>query len=83
MSYDATTWAWRADVRGTKKIVLLYLADLADEDGLCFPGSVRMTERCGVGRSAVFDALTQSKKQRRPSLLSMSRWTSGGTTCRP
>jgi hypothetical protein len=62
MSYDATTWAWRADVRGTKKIVLLYLADLADEDGLCFPGSVRMTERCGVGRSAGVDALKQLEK---------------------
>lgn len=57
MSNEAITWAWRQSVRATKKLVLLYLADLADEEHLCWPGTRRMSERGGVGRSAVFDAL--------------------------
>ena len=64
MSLEAMTWAWRQPVRGTKKLVLLYLADLADEEHLCWPGTARMSERCGVGRSAIFEALRSLEDDR-------------------
>lgn len=57
MSVDATSWAWRQDVRGTKKLVLLCLADWANAESECWYSVAAIVERCCVGRSAVFDAL--------------------------
>lgn len=44
MSVDATIWAWSVDVsKSTERLVLLSLADRADEDCLCFPSMQRIS----------------------------------------
>lgn len=58
MSARATAWAWEQDVRGTQKLVLLCLADWADGEHQTWYSTGHLTARVGVGRSAVFDALS-------------------------
>jgi hypothetical protein len=48
MSVQASTWAWKQDVNSATKIVLLYLADLADEENSCYPGQDKIAEACGM-----------------------------------
>lgn len=44
MSVDATRWAWSVNVqKSTERLVLLSLADRANEDNECFPSMQRIT----------------------------------------
>jgi hypothetical protein len=45
--------AWKADVGATDKIVLLALADRADDSGKCWPGVGTLAKKCGLSDRTV------------------------------
>lgn len=54
MSLDATRWAWQQQAaKGTAKLVLLSLADRADESHQCYPSISRLTADTGMDRKTV------------------------------
>lgn len=60
MSVDATRWAWRQDCgRATSKLVLLSLADRADDKGVCYPSIQRLERDTCCDRKTVMSALRQ------------------------
>lgn len=57
MSVKWITWAWEQDLPSGRKFVLVALADHASDDGACWPSSGRLSEKTGLGRSAVLGHL--------------------------
>lgn len=58
MSFDATKWAWAAEVKpATRKLVLLALADRADEKGNCHPSTNCIAADTGLNRKTVLESL--------------------------
>lgn len=57
MSVKVSTWAWEMPVKGNEKLVLLALADYANDEGKCWPHIEKIAEKCGISRSAVIDHL--------------------------
>lgn len=53
MGVKASSWAWEQSVTGNTKLVLLALADFADDDGICWPSRKRIAEKCGVSLRAI------------------------------
>jgi helix-turn-helix protein len=53
MSVTAMAWAWRQRVSSTEKLILLALADHADDAGFCWPGQAGVGEKCGLARETV------------------------------
>lgn len=55
MSLDATRHAWSiAGLKSAQKLVLLSLADRADEDGQCWPSIARLCRDTGFCRATLF-----------------------------
>jgi hypothetical protein len=52
VSLSTSVAAWAADLSALDKLVLLSLADHADSDGHCWPSVARLSDRCGMHRSA-------------------------------
>lgn len=50
MSVKALAWAWAQDIPTATKVVLMALADHADDDGICWPGVKGVAEKCGISR---------------------------------
>lgn len=48
MSVRASNWAWKTALQPTQKIVLLALADIADDAGLCWPSLKTLAVKCHV-----------------------------------
>ena len=48
MSVAVMSWAWDQPIRPGLKIVLLALADHADNDGKCWPGVSGVAKKCGL-----------------------------------
>lgn len=48
VSLDATRWAWQQSLRPTEKLVLLSLADRADELHSCYPSLTRVSQDTGL-----------------------------------
>lgn len=48
MSYKATAWAYDLPLKGPAKIVLVALADFADEAGSCYPGQEKLCQMTGL-----------------------------------
>lgn len=64
MSVDATRWAWRqAGLRVAEKIVLLSLADRADEYHACYPSVRRLSNDTGAERKTILSALAALEKR--------------------
>ena len=42
------TWAWSVHLSPTPKLVLMALADEADDDGYCFPSQRRLGAKCSI-----------------------------------
>jgi hypothetical protein len=57
MSIEAMAWAWDAPVKGTKKLVLLALADWANADFEAWPKVETIARRVGVHESTVREAI--------------------------
>ena len=58
MSLDATRWAWQQAVtRSTDKLVLLSLADRANEAHQCYPSILRLAADTGCNRKTVMEAI--------------------------
>lgn len=57
MAYQATSWAWSLRIPFGKKIVLLALADMADEEFSCYPGQKRLSSMASMSVSTVARAL--------------------------
>lgn len=74
MSVAATQWAWELDLREpsasqkstvhhARKLVLLCLADHADDNGACFPGQRLIAGRTGLSVRSVVDHTGWLEKQ--------------------
>jgi len=57
MSLDATRWAWQQKCRPSHKLVLLSLADRANEGHECFPSLSRLIEDTGLDRKTIMDSI--------------------------
>ena len=58
MSIDATRWAWKKDCSSPmQKIVLLSLADRANEQNYCYPSFDRLMKDTGISRSSIIRSL--------------------------
>lgn len=57
MSYKATTWAYQQPVTGSKKFVLVVLADMADEAMSCRPGQQLLASTTGLSLKTIERAL--------------------------
>lgn len=54
MSIKAMSWAWdRNDLSPGQKLVLLAIADHADDQGYCYPGYEKLAAKCCMNRSTV------------------------------
>lgn len=62
MSYAALSWAWGVKVSATCKLVLVCLADRADDDGACFPSLRDIQARTGLSERAVRNALADMER---------------------
>ena len=67
MSLDATVWAWKKKFTqekggsspALKKLVLLSMADRADEQHCCFPSSTRLADDCQINKKTLFKILDE------------------------
>ena len=59
MSLDATRWAWSLSIRPSQKLVLLSLADRADEHHRCWPSLRRLTKDTGLDERTINAAIVQ------------------------
>lgn len=57
MSLKQTQWAWLQSVKPGPKLVLLALADYADEEGQCYPTLKQLRQKTGLGRSTILSHL--------------------------
>lgn len=57
MSLEATKWAWRQQVKGTHKLVLLSLADRADDRNACYPSVERLVDDTCLNRKTIMEAV--------------------------
>lgn len=57
MSFKWAGWAWEQEVGPTVKLVLLALADTANDDGTCWPGVRYLIQKSGLSERTVRTAL--------------------------
>ena len=62
MSIDATRWAWQQTLKPTQKLVLLSLADRADEKSTCYPSTSRLEFDTGLNRKTIFKVVSELEK---------------------
>lgn len=63
MSVEATRAVWRfSQSTGTARLVLLAIADNADEGGLAWPGHETLAEKCKVSRRTVIDNIDRLER---------------------
>ena len=56
MSIRAINWAWEQDVKPVPKLVLVKLADHANDDGRCWPSVRTIKKQTGLSRDSVLRA---------------------------
>ena len=62
MTIRAMNWAWGVDLPPAMKLVLLKLADRANDDGECWPGMEVVAEACGVSVRSVMRYVKQMEE---------------------
>lgn len=62
MSLEAITWAFRQQLTPSEKLVLLTLADYADDENKCWPRQDTLAERTGLTRQTVNVKLSSLEK---------------------
>ncbi|WP_082889538.1 helix-turn-helix domain-containing protein [Methylomonas koyamae] len=75
MSSTATQWAWRQPIKASTKIVLLALADRANDAGECWPSIPRLVADVGADRKTVLAAIKWLETN---ALIRVARATGGG-----
>jgi hypothetical protein len=63
MSVMAMTWAWEQNIPAPSKLVLMALADHADDSGRGWPGINRIASKCGMSRRTVQRHITALSEQ--------------------
>jgi DNA-binding transcriptional regulator YhcF (GntR family) len=63
MSNYIVNASWYADVPASKKLVLIFLADSADNEALCWPSVDTITKSTGLNRKTVMAAILYLEKQ--------------------
>ncbi len=53
MSNLSEAWAWAQKCPPATKIVLVALADRADDEGICWPGIKGLAEKCSLSKAAI------------------------------
>ncbi len=53
MSSKVTGWAWEQELPVQRKCVLLWLAERATDNGVCFPGQTEIRQKTGLSESMV------------------------------
>ncbi|WP_377217147.1 helix-turn-helix domain-containing protein, partial [Proteus mirabilis] len=53
MSRAATDWAWSLDLKAPQKILILSLADRADEYHCCYPSIQRLVKDTGLDKKTI------------------------------
>lgn len=76
MSVRAMSWVWQQPIKGTAKLVLLALADCANDDGKCWPGIETVAAKCGVSRNTAIRNIQDLKKK--GLIISERRYTESG-----
>ncbi len=76
MSVRAMSWVWQQPIKSTAKLVLLALADCANDDGKCWPGIETVAKKCGIGRNTAIENIRKLKKQ--GLIMSVRRYTESG-----
>lgn len=79
MSLDATRWAWQQQLRASAKLVLLSLADRADENHRCYPSITRLKSDTGLHSETISDAIKELESLR---LIAVQRVTGQGNVYR-
>lgn len=63
MSAKATFWAWKQELNGRSKLVLLYLANCHNQDtGDCFPSGSHIAKITGLNVKTVFSSLGELER---------------------
>lgn len=62
MSRGARDWAWSQTVTPTQKLVLLSLAEHANDSGGCWPSTARLRELTGLSERAIRNAVRELEK---------------------
>lgn len=57
MSAYASGWAWRQQVKGSEKLILVAIADESNDDGMCETGTAPLAAKTGVTRQTVGRAI--------------------------
>jgi Helix-turn-helix domain len=79
MSIEALYWAWDQELRTTIKIVLVALANFADENGEhCFPSQARLARMTGLTERGIRKALAEL--ERLGLIARARRWSAGHQT---
>ena len=76
MSLDATRWAWMQKLPPTRKLVLLSLADRADENHRCYPSIARLSADTGLYRETIMEAIASMEAS---GVLSVTRRSGQGS----
>lgn len=64
MSGEVVGWAFkRPDLSPTQKLVLVAIADNAQDDGMAFPGKKLLVRKTGLGQSTVYRALDELEEK--------------------
>lgn len=58
MSIAVMSKVWSMPLDGIKKLVLLALADFANDEGLCWPSYQRLSEKCSISRRHAMRIMT-------------------------
>lgn len=60
MSVDITSWIWKySPTKGSKRLVLLSLADNANDQGYCWPSIDSIAQRCRMTRRYIINILQE------------------------
>ena len=63
MSAEATNWVWKhSEAAGSDRLVLLALADFADESGHCFGSWTTLEHKTKLSRSTIARSLARLEK---------------------
>ena len=62
MSVKIMSWAWSQKIEPTRKLILMALADHADDDGVCWPSMNKLADKCSVSRRTVLRNINALKE---------------------